>query len=107
MVGGSSGRNTGRLTRDNMGIVGYIGGSRSCDEPRGLCTADKEGYGYVASRVQDAKDTRRGGERTHVVVCFVDDAILLEVQWREVGVRFKSLTASLVGAHFQATEERG
>ena len=48
-----------------------------------------------------------GGKRDPVwVIFFVDDAISVEVQWRDDGARCKVLTASLVDAHFQAMGER-
>ena len=46
---------------------------------------------------------RGGGESDPAwVIFFVDDAISVEIQWREDGARCKALTASLADAHFQA-----
>ena len=36
----------------------------------------------------------------------MNDAISVEIQWRDDGARCKALMASLVGAHFQAMRER-
>ena len=50
---------------------------------------------------------RGGGERDPAwVIFFVDDAISVDVQWRDDGSRCKALTASLADAHFQAMGER-
>ena len=50
---------------------------------------------------------RGGGERDSAwVLFFVDDAISIEVQWRDDGARRKALTASLADAHFQVMGER-
>ena len=50
---------------------------------------------------------RSGGERDSAwVIFFVDDAISIEVQWRDDGARRKALTASLADAHFQVMGER-
>ena len=40
------------------------------------------------------------------VIFFVDDAVSVEIPWRDDGARCKALTASLVDAHFQAMGER-
>ena len=48
-----------------------------------------------------------GRERDPACVeIFVDDAISVEVQWKENGARFKALTVSLVGAHFGREKNR-
>ena len=50
---------------------------------------------------------RGGGEGDPAwVIFFVDDAISVEVQWRDDGARCKALTVSLADAHFQAMGER-
>lgn len=40
------------------------------------------------------------------VIFFMDNAISVEVQWREDGVRCNALIASVVDTHFQTVEER-
>ena len=40
------------------------------------------------------------------MVFFVDDAISVDVQWKEDGARCKALTVSLADAHNQAMWER-
>lgn len=43
MVGAGSERHIGSSTGDGMGVGGYIGSSRSCDERRARCDTDREG----------------------------------------------------------------
>ena len=53
-----------------------------------------------------SEGARRRQERPAWVTFFVDDAISVEVQWKEDGARCKALTASLADAYFQAMWER-
>lgn len=79
MVVSGRAHNTGSLLGDGMGIRGYIGGSRSCEEPLGHCGFDREGFEAVAFGVLRAKGARRRGEGLRAGDFFFYDSISVEI----------------------------
>ena len=72
-----------------MGVGRHIGRSQQSDMPRGRGGADEEGWGATATWMPGSEFARRRQERPAWVIFFVDDAISVEVQWKEDGTRCK------------------
>ena len=98
MVGGGE-RNPASPSVVDVGVGRDIGGSHRGDQPRGHGGVNEEGRRAIATGMPGPEGARRKRERS----CMGDDdAISVEIQWRDDGARCKVLTASLVDAHFQA-----
>ena len=96
-MGDDSKRNTGSSSGDDIGIL--MGTSAAAED----VTSHVDATGLKQARLWSRFLRVAGCQGCKaLVICFVDDAISVEVQWREDGARCKALTVSLADAHFKA-----